>query len=92
VDQATLERVGDDTRLARRPGAICEVRTRDDRLVVLLGDRSLEMPGWLEPAMRRVAHAPSFVLGDLADAISDRESRAVLARRLVREGLLRPLP
>ena len=65
---------------------------RGDRLVVLLGDRRLEMPAWLEPVMRRIAEAPALVLGDLADVLPDPRSRAVLARRLVREGLLRPLP
>jgi hypothetical protein len=59
---------------------------------VLLGDRRLEMPVRLEPAMRRIAGTPSFALVDLADVLPDREDRAVLGRRLVREGLLRPLP
>jgi hypothetical protein len=54
------------------------IRIRGDRLVVLLGDRRLEMPAWLEPAMRRIAATPSFVLGDLADALPDRDARAVL--------------
>jgi hypothetical protein len=49
------------------------------------------MPAWLEPAMRRIADAPSFRLGELSDVVPDRDSRAVLARRLVREGLLRPI-
>jgi len=92
ADQASLDRISDASRLARREGSICELRTRDDRLVVLLGDRRLEMPVWLEPAMRRIAETPSFALGDLADVLPDRGGRAVLGRRLVREGLLRPLP
>ena len=92
ADQASLDRISDASRLARREGSICELLTRDDRLVVLLGDRLLEMPVWLEPAMRRIAGTPSFALGDLADVLPDREGRAVLGRRLVREGLLRPLP
>jgi hypothetical protein len=49
------------------------------------------MPAWLEPAMRRIAGADdAFRVSDLADLVNDRESRAVLVRRLVREGLLRP--
>ena len=92
VDRGTLERISDDSRLARRDDSICEHRSRGDRLVVLLGDRRLEMPAWLEPAMARIAGTPTFVLGDLADVLPDRDARAVLARRLVREGLLRPLP
>lgn len=92
VDQAALEGIADGSRLARRGGSICVIRIRGNRLVLLLGDRRLEMPAWLEPAMRRVAATPSFVVGDLADVLPDPGARAVLARRLVREGLLRPLP
>jgi lysine-specific demethylase/histidyl-hydroxylase NO66 len=92
VDQGALDRIADGSRLARRGGSICVTRIRGDRLVVLLGDRRLEMPAWLEPAMRRVAATPSFVVEDLADVLPDPGARAVLARRLVREGLLRPLP
>ena len=92
ADQASLDRISDASRLARREGSICELLTRDDGLVVLLGDRRLEMPVRLEPAMRRIAGTPSFALRDLADVLPDREGRAVLGRRLVREGLLRPLP
>lgn len=92
VDQGALDGIADGSRLARRGGSICVIRVRGDRLVVLLGDRRLEMPAWLEPAMRRVAATPSFVVGDLADVLPDPAARAVLARRLVREGLLRPLP
>ena len=92
ADQAWLDRISDASRLARREGSICELLTRDGRLVVLLGDRRLEMPVRLEPVMRRIAGTPSFALGDLADVLPDREDRAVLGRRLVREGLLRPLP
>jgi hypothetical protein len=92
VDQGALDGIADGSRLVRREGSICVIRIRGNRLVVLLGDRRLEMPVWLEPAMRRIAETPSFALGDLADVLPDREGRAVLGRRLVREGLLRPLP
>ena len=64
---------------------------RPDRLVVLLGDRRLEMPAWLEPAMRQIARLDEddeLVVRDLALHLPDPASRAVLVRRLVREGLL----
>jgi lysine-specific demethylase/histidyl-hydroxylase NO66 len=92
VDKDALGEITDDTRFERRPGSICVLRTRGDRLIALLGDRRLEMPAWLEPAMLRISDAPSFRLGELADALPDPGSRSVLARRLVREGLFRPLP
>jgi hypothetical protein len=92
VDQDVLGELGDDTRFERRPGSILVLRPQPDRLIALLGDRRLEMPAWIEPAMRRIEGATSFRLGELADALPDPDSRAVLSRRLVREGLLRPLP
>jgi hypothetical protein len=91
VEQILAEDITDETRLERREGSILVLRTRDDTLIALLGDRRLEMPGWLEPAMRRIADDPVFALGEISTALPDRDSRAVLARRLVREGLLRPV-
>ncbi|HEX5950081.1 MAG TPA: cupin domain-containing protein [Actinomycetota bacterium] len=91
VDQQELEGIDDRSALERRPGSVCEIRTRNERLLVLLGDRRLEMPLWLEPAMRRIAAQPSFVVADLSDVLPHPPSRLVLVRRLVREGLLRPV-
>jgi lysine-specific demethylase/histidyl-hydroxylase NO66 len=61
AERAAPISVNDATVVSRRPGTVCEVALRADRLVVLLGDRRLEMPA---------------------------SSRAVLVRRLIREGLL----
>jgi bifunctional lysine-specific demethylase and histidyl-hydroxylase NO66 len=83
--------VDDGTIVARRPGAIVELSPHADRLIVLLGDRRLEMPSRLEDAMRRVAELDgddAMVVGELAFALPDPESRRVLVRRLIREGLL----
>ena len=43
--------LGDDTRLRRRPGHPCVVLDRGERVDVLLGDRSVDMPAWLRPAL-----------------------------------------
>jgi cupin superfamily protein len=80
--------VDDRTVVRRRPGTVCVLRRRGDVLVILLGDRRLEMPSWVEPAMERIAAADTLAVGDLASDLPDAESRAVLVRRLVREGLL----
>jgi hypothetical protein len=87
LDRTRLGSLSDDTVVRRRAGSVCELRVRDGRLHVLLGDRELVMPGWLEPAMRAVADRRTFAVGDLAPLL-DEESRRVLVRRLVREGLL----
>ncbi len=78
----------DSAVLLRRSGAICEIRWRNDSLVVLLGDRLIRLPAWLEPAMRFIAAHEEFCLGDLDGVVPDQASRLVLARRFMREGLL----
>jgi len=88
VQGQALEAIGDETALTRRPGSVCELRRDGERLIVLLGDRRLDMPGWLEPVMRVVASSDRMAVRDLATALADPASRLVLVRRLVREGLL----
>ncbi|HSJ50102.1 MAG TPA: cupin domain-containing protein [Actinomycetota bacterium] len=90
VDQLALDEIGDDSEVVRRRGSVCVLRPDGDRLSVLLGDRRLRMPGYLEPAMRRIAEAESLLVRDLASELPDEQSRLVLVRRLIREGLLRP--
>jgi lysine-specific demethylase/histidyl-hydroxylase NO66 len=85
----TLDELDDATVLARRPGATCRLRVAGDRLELLLGDRTLSMPAALEPALRQVLAADRFTPADLGGHL-DGPSRLVLARRLVREGLLQP--
>lgn len=87
-DEPLLGSLGDGTAVSRRPGSVCEVTGRGGELAVLLGDRRLVMPSWLAPAMHRIARSDRFAVGDLADLVGDAAARAVLVRRLVREGLL----
>jgi len=53
---------------------------------VLLGDRTLEVPARIRPALEEVRGRMELCPRDLP---LDEQSRLVLARRLVREGLLR---
>ena len=89
VERAAPPILDDTTLVARRPGAICVTRLDEGSLVVLLGDRRLRMPAWLEPAVRRLADDGPVTVGDLADVVTDPDSRIVLVRRLIAEGLLR---
>jgi lysine-specific demethylase/histidyl-hydroxylase NO66 len=60
---------------------------RGDRLDVLLGDRSIDVPAYLEPALTEIRLRQELRPADLAEHL-DPQSRLVLCRRLVREGLL----
>lgn len=92
TDRLRLGEIGDATVLLRRRGTPCalstEVSGNGARLRVLLGDREIVMPGRLAEPMRVVRDQRSMRPADLAEWL-DPESRLVLVRRLVREGLLR---
>lgn len=87
-DLLELDLIDDDTVLVRRPGTVCAVRSRGERVEVLLGDRTLSLPAHAEASLRIVEQARTLRPADLA-ALLDEPGRIVLARRLVREGLLR---
>ena len=89
-DVLAVRDLDDRTLLRRRPGHPCALVSRDDRVEVLLGDRSLDVPGWLLPALEELAARSELRPVDLADHL-DVQSRLVLCRRLVREGLLEVL-
>ena len=88
VDRVALSSLSDTTTLERRPTAACVLRQEGERLSVHLGDRSLRMPLRLAPVMAFVRDADTFQVADLSPWL-DASSRLVVARRLVREGLLR---
>ena len=87
-DLVALDGLGDDTVVERRPTASCVLRPEGDRLVVLLGDRQLRMPVRLTGPMEFVRDHRAFRVSELAGWL-DEQSRLVVVRRLVREGLLR---
>ena len=86
-DVLAVRDLDDETSLRRRPGHPCVLVERGDRIEVLLGDRRLDVPGWLRPALEQVRDRSQLCPGDLAPQL-DPQSRLVLCRRLVREGLL----
>jgi ribosomal protein L16 Arg81 hydroxylase len=78
-----------DTRVRRREGMWCSVRrTRGGAVLRFPGNR-VGGPAAIEPALHYVAHVEGpFAVRDLPASLTDHAKR-VLARRLVKEGLLR---
>ncbi len=84
-DVIDLDRIGPDTVLHRRAGRPCVVTPVGDRLRLLIGDRHLDVPARIAAAVDVVRDRTTLTPADLG---LDAESNLVLARRLVREGLL----
>ena len=91
-DLLGLGELDDSTVLQRRPGHPCVLVPAEGAdgpvLRLLLGDRQLDVPVRLRAALEVVRERGELTPADLADHL-DPESRLVLCRRLVREGLLR---
>ncbi len=88
VDRMALADLASDTRLRRRPGKPCVLQPDGDRLHLLLGDRRLTVPARIADAVECARTLETFTPDDLG---LDPASGLVLARRLVREGLLEVL-
>ncbi len=84
---ALASTIGQDTELVRRRGAVCILFRGQTSVTVLLSDRELELPAAAEDPLRFIAARERFRVGDLHELLTP-ESALVLARRLVREGLL----
>jgi hypothetical protein len=83
-----LDELSDDSVVRPRPGCAHWLRIDEEagQLVLVLGDRDLRMPADLEPVIRSVLDAEDMLVGELREL--DSESRLVLVRRLIREGVL----
>src|SRR6266536_1377344 len=83
-----LDSVSDATVVRRRTGSVCRLQHDSrGRPVLDLGDRRVTFPAWVEPALQTLLRRERFAVADLAGAL-DPQSRLVLVRRLIREGLL----
>ena len=77
------------TALRPRRGLVPELVTDGEELVVSVLGKELALPAFTEPAVRRVLDGPSTPM-DLQLGGLDEDGARVLARRLLREGVLVP--
>lgn len=83
----TVDEADDHTRLRRRPGTVATLDVDEEQATLGLGDRRIVLPARVAPALRRILEREHLAIRELDDLL-DEDSRLVLARRLVREGLL----
>ncbi len=88
IELAGLDSIGDPTIVQRRPGVNATVVSGGPTLRIRMVDRDLTLPPALDGAVRLLVDGAPHRVGEL-DEWLDAPSRLVLARRLVREGLLR---
>lgn len=86
IDQ--LDRIRLDTRLEHRADQICRVRSDQESASLKFIGGGVAGPVWLGPALRWIASTPSFAPADIPGDMSG-DSKLVLVRRLVKEGLLK---
>lgn len=79
--------IGTDTAVRRRRYARCLIKAVDGRVELVLADRTVSFPAAATGVLRAVLAADSFTATDLP-ADLDLDSRLVVVRRLVAEGLL----
>jgi bifunctional lysine-specific demethylase and histidyl-hydroxylase NO66 len=86
---AKVDRLTNDSLVARRRYSVVrlEAEPAKNTLLVFLNERRLEMPLRLDAVMQLIIEKPHFRVGELCQYL-DEESRLVLIRRLIREGLL----
>jgi hypothetical protein len=84
-----FDAVDDTTRVRRRvdnPGRLLDDAADDGRIVLELADRRLRLPPHTAPALQLLLSTEHVEVAALPGL--DRDGRAVLTRRLVKEGLL----
>ena len=82
-----VERMDLDTVVSRSPGSICRVLADGEGAVIEFPGGRVAGPARIAPALRFIAGSERFPVRDLPDGLGD-DAKLVLARRLVREGLL----
>lgn len=82
-----VDDVGDEHQVAIRPGTRWRLDVDDDRAVLHVGDRRIELPAVVEPVLHRLLDGATHPVRELSD-LMDASSRGVLVRRLIRDGVL----
>ncbi len=74
--------------VAVRDALVCRVLLDDEHAFIYFADNHIRAPRWVEPALRYIeGNRGEFCVSDLPKPLSA-NSKLILARRLVREGLL----
>lgn len=87
---ARLEDLRLDSQLCHRPGILCMVEVDDRFATIRYGSQHLQAPARIRPALEFIRDHPRLTVAGIPGL--DDDSKLVLARRLLRGGLLRFAP
>ncbi len=82
-----LARVGLDTMVVARPNLLHLLEEEGDRVVLQLAQRAIEFPGALRKSVAQLLAGQAVRVAEIVGPIDD-PGRIVLARRLIKEGVL----
>ncbi|MEH2124094.1 cupin domain-containing protein [Nostoc sp.] len=83
-----LQQIDLNTHVVKRQGMICTTVRKGDVVMIQFPQNRVEAPAYVEPAFRFIAESEAaFEIKSLPDFASD-NSKIVLVRRLLKEGLL----
>lgn len=81
-----VNKIALDTTVAKRKGMICNISKKEDTVIIQFPGNAVTGPGYIAPALSFIAEKEEFTVRSIP-SISD-NSKLVLVRRLIREGLL----
>lgn len=83
-----LDEITPETRVARRSGFVCLLDVNQETAVLHYGDDRFQGPAALAESLEFIRDQKRFRVSDIPGELDD-ESRVLLVRRLIRDGLLR---
>jgi ribosomal protein L16 Arg81 hydroxylase len=90
VDLYRLENLSADSTLCRRGHALARLSTAGEHVVLSFQGKRITFPAHAFEAVRFVVQHEHFSVGEIPDVL-DEAGKLVLAKRLIREGLLTPV-
>lgn len=82
-----LKHIGLETSVEKREGIICFVECTPDFAIINFPGNRVQVPAYLKAALEFIAKTDRFKVRQLPEVMTD-NSKLVLTRRLIREGLL----
>ncbi|MBW4576249.1 MAG: cupin domain-containing protein [Aphanothece sp. CMT-3BRIN-NPC111] len=82
-----IDEVGSETVLSKRKGIRCHTSTQDDSIYIHFPGNTVKLPLRTEVALRFIVATESFCVQEIPGRLST-QSKLVLVRRLLQEGLL----